>query len=243
MKKKTAFLSGMAALALAIFTSAAVPAGADPLPGTKWLGILGPQGFSGPSYLEFTTAGNAIGTFGVREDMEFIYTLDSGQASGTLIETSTKYDWNFVLGTDPVLNRVTMVFEDMAPYGKYEVPQTFYRILFPQSAVPADLTDTNWLGTAGKMGETLLDNITYDEFEGTGTLDCTIGPNTPMTGLEFTYDGVTGKGNVDELGDFVIESSGSTVVLTFTNFMGIGPYEFDYFTYDVPVTMKPAKVR
>jgi hypothetical protein len=237
-KKKIGFLSAMAALALVIFTFAAVPAGADPLPGTSWVAILGPMGYSGPSLLEFTTAGNATGTFGVRQNMGFTYTFDTS-STGTLIETITKYDWDFTLGTDPALDRVTMTYADMAPYAEYDVPQTFYQIEFSQPDDPEDLTNTNWLGLAGKMGETLLNNIVYDPGEGTGTLDCTVGPNAPITDLDFsyTYNGSTGgRGTVNTLGPFTTDDSTATMV--FSNFMGSGTtVTLSFFTY-VPIPVK-----
>jgi hypothetical protein len=218
MQKKRGFLSVMAALTLAIFTFAAVPAGADPLPGSKWLGILGPKGYSGPSLLEFTTAGNATGNFGDSIGRVFTYTLDPGETSGVLVETTTLYKWSFILsGND-------LTFPNgLAPYGQYNVSTTFDQITFPSTPVTLnDLTGTNWLGVTNK-GETLLDNIAYDLSFETGTLDCTTSPYWPVLGLDFeyTYNGGGGTGKVDMLGDFTTYNNTATMV--FDDFMYLGP--------------------
>jgi hypothetical protein len=232
---KNGFPAFMAALALAIFTFAAAPARADPLNGTKWVAILGPQGYSGVSLLEFDTSDNtATGTFGRRDNMEFAYTFDAAANTGTLIEVSTKYDWDFTLGVDTVQNRVTLTFPDMAPYGEYQVTQTFYKIEFPPSATLSNLAGTNWLGWTNR-GETLLDNIVSSGLVGSGDLDCTTGPAPPITGLNFAYiyGSDKGRGMVTTLGAFT--TLNSTATMTFSNFMALGsPATFRLFNYVQP---------
>jgi hypothetical protein len=226
MDKKNYFLTGMAAIALAIFTLSAAPS-TDPLSETSWLGILGPQGYSGPSLLEFDDAGNAIGNFGDSIGLVFTYTFNPGSTTqGLLIETKTLYRWIFTLNG----NRLTFP-NGLAPYGQYNVPQTFSEIEFEDSYVLDNLNGTNWLGVTNR-GETLLDQVVYDTDTGTGDLRCTTSPYNPMPGLEFdyTYNGGGGAGNVNRLGGFTTDDSMATMV--FINFMGLGPSAtFRLFTY------------
>jgi hypothetical protein len=235
MDKKNYFLTGMAAIALTIFTLSAAPAGADPLEGRSWLAWLGPEGYSGTSVLTFGADGNAGGDFGTRKDMVFIYTLNSGETGGTLIETSTKYDWDFIISGN------TLTFSDMHPYGEFDVDQIFEEIQFVTSlTVLEDLTDTHWLGWANKLGIALLDDVVYSTKK--GTLRVSNGPYTPVDDVEFEYiydDEIgEGEGTSDYLGDFTITDSNSTMY--FDNYMWLGgpPVTFQLFTY---VTAPPSK--
>jgi hypothetical protein len=232
MNKKSYFLTGMAAIALAIFTLSAAPS-TDPLSGTNWLCVLGPRGYSGIALLEFDAAGNATGNFGIYKDLECTYTLDPGEATGLLVETKTLYRWAFTISGN------TLTFPGgLAPYGEYNVPQSFSKIEFEDTGIFDDLNDTNWLGWTNR-GETLLDNITHNVFDEDGEMDCTTGPYSPMTGLDFryTYNGSGGAGNVETLGGFTTYDSTATMV--FSDFMELGPSAtFRLFTY---VTAPPPK--
>jgi hypothetical protein len=227
MKKKHKFLSVMAALALAIFTFAAVPAEAGPLDNTSWLADFVPQSSSDISLLELDASGNGTGNFGIRQNMAFTYTFDQTANTGILVETSTLYKWAFTLSGN------SLIFTNgMHPYSPYGVSQTFAQIAFQSSATLDDLTGTNWLGWTNR-GETLLDNISYDTQQEEGYLDCTTGPYKPITGMAFSYiyNGRTGgTGTVTALGAFTAYNSTATIV--FSNFMGLGPAAtFKKFNY------------
>ena len=226
MKKKTCFLSGMAALALAIFTFAAVPAGAQTLDETVWLVNITDS--VGITRLDFTSSNDAEGEFGNYGHLVFTYVVDYTTGNGTLTETKTRYSSAFVLSG----NRLTFP-TGIRPFGMSTL--VFAEIDIVEAPVTLDdLTGTNWIGLAGKLGETLLDNIVYNTVSKRGTLDCTIGPDAPMTDLSFTYtyDSLdeTGAGSVTTLGPFTTDDEGPTMV--FSNFMGLGPAAtFQLFEY------------
>ncbi|MDR2375380.1 MAG: hypothetical protein LBD96_02965 [Treponema sp.] len=230
MKKKTCFLSGMAVLALAIFTFSAVPAGAQTpsLLGTVWQGDIGRS--LGISRIDFDPVTNdAVGQFGDYNVLYYTYVFDPSTGDGTLFETKTKYESAFNLAGN------TLTFPNgIRPFGQTQ--QVFAEITILTNVALPTLAGTLWIGKTS-MGESLLDQITYNQTTQRGTLRGSFGPNTPVI-YTYTYDYTpgpglatgTGEGTIIGLGDFTTDDA--TATLTIPDFMGLGTSaDFELFEY------------
>jgi len=229
MKHKNFLIFGIAASAFAIFSFAGCETGSadlasdavlsqrvsvsltasGDLTGTTWLADLSSAGVS---RIDFTSANTATGVLG-KNETAFTYTYDSSLDNYTLTETSTLYTWKFIVNT----GNTNLTFPNGFPPYDTGTSVTLERIVI-QTSVDSlyNLFQTYWLGY-GPRGESTLFVSSYAPGTGIGIIDGTFGPD-PTNQFDFTYDYLTGDGEMDGAGEFSTSTANAT--MTFPDFWG-----------------------